>query len=171
MRLLRVVLVNGALSAAVIFLVCFAFEIDRQWPHVLPDGLRLVGWPLLGAGTLLILAAEASFIRAARATGATGDAPARLVTTGPFRCVRNPIYIGAAVTLFGVAFLRRSPTLTLAAVVTIPVIGAYVRWIEEPRLERRFGDQYRRYRRAVPKWVPNCWKSVRSQEEQDFARG
>jgi hypothetical protein len=54
MRLLRVVLVNGALSAAVIFLVCFAFEIDRQWPRVLPDGLRLVGWPLAGR-TLLIL--------------------------------------------------------------------------------------------------------------------
>jgi protein-S-isoprenylcysteine O-methyltransferase Ste14 len=154
MRGFRVILVNAALSAAVIAFAWLGLRADELWSFSLPGGLAYLGWPLLVAGALLILAAEATFLKVSRATGATGDPPPRLVTTGPFRHVRNPIYLGAITLLFAVAFCRSSPTILLAALAAVPGMAAYVRWFEEPRLERRFGDEYRRYREAVPRWLP-----------------
>jgi protein-S-isoprenylcysteine O-methyltransferase Ste14 len=155
---LRVVLINGVLSVAVIVLAWLGLRADVLWPFALPDETVYAGWPLMAVGALLILAAEAAFLKVSRATGATGDPPSRLVTTGPFRCVRNPIYLGAMTLLFAVAFCRRSPTLLLAAFAAVPGMVAYVRWFEEPRLERRFGEEYRRYREAVPRWIPRFRK-------------
>jgi protein-S-isoprenylcysteine O-methyltransferase Ste14 len=60
--------------------------------------------------------------------------------------------------LYAIAFCRSSPTLLLAAFVAVPAMAAYVRWIEEPHLERRFGDEYRRYVESVPRWIPRCRK-------------
>lgn len=154
MRALWVIFINGALSATVIAFSLAAFKADEMWPFVLPAPLIYPGGALLAAGAMLILAAEASFVRKAHATGATGDAPPRLVTSGPFRCVRNPIYLGAALLLLGIALVRRSPTFLVAAFAACPAFAAYVRGIEEPRLERRFGDVYRRYRETVPPWIP-----------------
>jgi protein-S-isoprenylcysteine O-methyltransferase Ste14 len=158
MRGPRVVLINGVLSVAVIALAWLGLRADVLWPFALPDEAVYAGWPLMAVGALLILAAEATFLKVGHATGATGDAPSRLVTGGPFRRLRNPIYLGAGILFFGLAFLRRSPTLLMAALAMAPAMGAYVAWFEEPRLERRFGEEYRRYREAVPRWIPRFRK-------------
>jgi protein-S-isoprenylcysteine O-methyltransferase Ste14 len=169
MRAARVVLVNGAASAGVIAVAWLGLQADRLWPFALPAGLIPAAWPLLAVGTLLILAAEVAFLRTAHATGATGDAPSRLVAAGPFRCVRNPIYLGATLLLFGVDFLRQSPTLLLATLALLPAVEIYVRRFEEPRLERRFGDDYRRYKATVPRWFPRCRKGPMKAEADRLA--
>jgi protein-S-isoprenylcysteine O-methyltransferase Ste14 len=166
MRVARLVLVNGAASAGVIAVAWLGLKADRLWPFALPAGLIPAAWPLLAVGTLMILAAEVTFLRTARATGATGDAPSRLVTAGPFRCIRNPIYFGAALLLLGVVFLRQSPTLLMGTLVGLPAMDLYVRQFEEPRLERRFGADYRRYRAAVPRWFPR-WRKGAAKAETD----
>jgi protein-S-isoprenylcysteine O-methyltransferase Ste14 len=159
---LRVVLINGVLSVAVIALAWLGLRADVLWPFALPAEVVYAGWPLMAVGGMLILAAEATFLRVSHATGATGDPPSRLVTGGPFRWLRNPIYLGAGMVFFGLAFSRRSPTLGIAALAMAAVMGAYVRWFEEPRLERRFGEEYRRYRASVPRWIPRIGKRNRA---------
>jgi protein-S-isoprenylcysteine O-methyltransferase Ste14 len=127
---------------------------DRLWPFRLPGQLVPLAWPLFAAGTLVIALAVASFVAVAHASGGVGGAPQRHVTAGPFRYLRNPIYAGAVLLLFAIAFFRQSPSFLLAAAAFVPAIDAYVRRMEEPRLRVRFGEDYAVYTRAVPRWIP-----------------
>jgi protein-S-isoprenylcysteine O-methyltransferase Ste14 len=152
--ILRLVATNLLLSVLVIAVYSLAFMADRFWPLTLPGQLELLAWPLYILGILLILAAEYSFLSVSRATGAPGNPPQKLVTTGLYRWVRNPIYLGVASLLFGVAFFRSSPTMLLIAFAFLPAIHAFVVLVEEPRTERRLGADYARYKQNVPRWLP-----------------
>jgi protein-S-isoprenylcysteine O-methyltransferase Ste14 len=151
---IRVLAANVALSALMIGAAVLILASDRVWPFRLPAQLVPAFWPLLVVGSLLIVAAVGTFERAARASGAIGDAPGELVTRGPYRLMRNPIYVGVAFLLFGVAFFRQSPSFLVSALVFGALIDVYVRRVEEPRLEARFGDSYAAYKRVVPRWLP-----------------
>jgi protein-S-isoprenylcysteine O-methyltransferase Ste14 len=78
----------------------------------------------------------------------------RLVTTGPYRFVRHPIYASIFSLLLGTGFLISPfPLLALAAVVCIAGIEIRVR-IEESLLESRFGESFLEYRRNAPAYIP-----------------
>jgi protein-S-isoprenylcysteine O-methyltransferase Ste14 len=80
--------------------------------------------------------------------------PREFVATGPFRFVRNPMSLGGAVLMAGIALSHRSALgLGLAAVLFL-VFHLVVVLMEEPGLEKRFGDSYTKYRRNVPRWLP-----------------
>jgi protein-S-isoprenylcysteine O-methyltransferase Ste14 len=76
-----------------------------------------------------------------------------LVTGGPFRFTRNPIYLGDTLMYLGLALLfgRRGPLLLLPGVLAALDRGVIRR--EERYLERRFGRQYRAYRARVRRWL------------------
>jgi protein-S-isoprenylcysteine O-methyltransferase Ste14 len=81
--------------------------------------------------------------------------PQTLVTSGPFRYVRNPIAVGVFACLFGVGFLLHSHSLVfgwLPAFFLLNVIE--LKYVEERELERRFGEGYDAYRRRVPPYLP-----------------
>ncbi len=117
--------------------------------------------PAVWPATLLIAAGAASYVRClwlfatvGRGTPATWDAPNRLVTVGPYRWVRNPIYVGAFLIVLGQAWLFLSPSLLLYAILLALGFHALVVGYEEPTLRRRFGEDYEAYRRGVPRWLP-----------------
>ena len=65
------------------------------------------------------------------------------------------LYAGAVVTaIVGQALWFGQPVLLGYAALVWAVVAAFVRWYEEPNLTRRFGDDYRAYRAAVPGWIP-----------------
>lgn len=72
--------------------------------------------------------------------------------------MRDPIYAGDALLLFGIALLTRSIIMLLVAVFYLPCIVLFVRLVEEPRTERRFGDDYIKYKQSVPRWIPRISK-------------
>jgi protein-S-isoprenylcysteine O-methyltransferase Ste14 len=75
-----------------------------------------------------------------------------LVTEGIFAFTRNPAYAGATSIYVGIALYARSlPALALLPIV-LALLDRLVVSREEAYLERRFGDEYRRYRDAVPRW-------------------
>jgi len=79
--------------------------------------------------------------------------PTALVTVGPYRWTRNPIALSHAAALFGLSLLLGSVSaVTIVVVLAIPVHVAMVH--EEKTLETRFGDAYRAYKAAVPRWIP-----------------
>ena len=82
------------------------------------------------------------------------DAPRRVVAAGPYRWVRNPIYISALLVVLGQAWLFMSlPLLAYAGAMAL-CCHLFVIGYEEPVLRRRFGSAYLEYRRAVPRWLP-----------------
>lgn len=122
-----------------------------SWPY---GAAAVTGGALLvGLGLVPIVLAFVAFVRAG-GTPVPVAAPARLVVSGLYRHVRNPIYVGFLVVLAGQALLFGSAGLVVYAAVAWCVVAVAVRFYEQPRLARRFGAGYERYRHAVPAWIP-----------------
>ena len=76
-----------------------------------------------------------------------------LITSGPYRFSRNPLYLGGNVFVFlGAAMLFGSPAAVLITIIHFPFIDLFVRR-EEKQLERDFGDDWLRYRSRVRRWL------------------
>ncbi len=114
---------------------------------------RAAGAVLIAAGLVPIVASFIEFFRAG-GTPVPVAAPPRLVVSGFYRYVRNPIYVGFLIVLAGEALLFGSRGLLEYALIAWCVGAAAVRWYEEPRLTRAFGAEYQAYRHAVPAWLP-----------------
>lgn len=114
---------------------------------------RVVGGLLMCAGLVPIVR---SFIEFAKADGTPVPlaSPPRLVVSGFYRYVRNPIYVGFLFILAGQAILFGSAGLLEYTAVAWCIGAAAVRFYEEPILARKFGAEYRDYRHAVRAWVP-----------------
>jgi protein-S-isoprenylcysteine O-methyltransferase Ste14 len=120
----------------------------------------VVGAVLIGLGVVPIVQAFVAFVRA-DGTPVPAASPPRLVVSGFYRYVRNPIYVGFLVVLLGEALLFGSVRIVGYAALAWCVGAAAVYFYEEPRLARRFGAEYERFRRAVPAWLPRLrpWTS------------
>ena len=94
------------------------------------------------------------FATVGRGTPGPWDPPQRFVAAGPYRWVRNPMYIAALLVVVGETWLFRSLSLLAYAVVVAIVFHLFVIGYEEPALGRRFGETYAEYRRTVPRWIP-----------------
>lgn len=77
-----------------------------------------------------------------------------LVTSGPYAHTRNPMVFGYFFVLLAIAVLRGSPGVLAGIAMLAPVGLVQIMFFEEPRLERRFGEAYRAYRRRVPRFLP-----------------
>jgi protein-S-isoprenylcysteine O-methyltransferase Ste14 len=107
---------------------------------------------VLGAG--ILLHAFARFVVEGLGTPAPVAPTEHLVVGGLFRHVRNPMHVAVVAVVVGQALVLRSVPLLLYALAVATLQAAFVRWYEEPHLRHRFGDEYVRYRAAVPGWWP-----------------
>jgi protein-S-isoprenylcysteine O-methyltransferase Ste14 len=119
-------------------------------------------WPavaVIALGTALYLWCVWVFAVVGRGTPGPWDAPRRVVAAGPYRWVRNPIYLAALLVVLGEAWLFLSvPLLVYAACIAV-LFHLFVTGYEERTLYRRFGDAYLEYRRTVPRWLPHVPRS------------
>ena len=102
------------------------------------------------------------FVRIGKGTLAPWDPPRRLVVEGPYGYVRNPMITAVLAVLLGEAALFGSPGLLVWFALFIAINFAFFVLYEEPSLERKFGEEYREYKRRVPRWVPRRmpWQSA-----------
>jgi protein-S-isoprenylcysteine O-methyltransferase Ste14 len=114
----------------------------------------LLGAVLIAAGAVLWAWTVRLFARIGRGTLAAWDPTRHLVVAGPYGHVRNPMITAVAGVLLGEAILFGSPALLAWAGVFLAINQMYFLRYEEPGLELRFGDEYRRYKRHVPRWIP-----------------
>jgi protein-S-isoprenylcysteine O-methyltransferase Ste14 len=107
--------------------------------------ISLLAGAAVGAAAVLGIKRAGSAVNVYRPTTA-------LVTTGAFRFSRNPVYFGLTAAYLGIALRARSiPALALLPI-ALALTDRLVVDPEERYLERRFGDEYRAYRDAVPRW-------------------
>ncbi len=108
---------------------------------------------LLG-GLVLFAASQRRFASDGEGTLAPWDPPRRLVVSGPYRYVRNPMISGVLFILIGEAAMLRSAAHALWAAFFLAANVLVITLYEEPRLTEVFGDAYRNYRANVPRVVP-----------------
>ena len=139
--------------------VLFAAIIAMIALDALIPGARLLTWPWRWAGALLIVAGVGLVLVVARLFRRAGttimpfEESSALVVEGPYRASRNPIYLGMAIALAGVAILLG--TLTPWIVIPLFVIAIDRRFVvgEEAMLRARFGAAYDDYRSRVRRWI------------------
>ena len=138
-----------------------------QWqfrpPFFGSNSSRVLGALLIVAGIAPLLDSFARFAVQGQGTPAPILPTKHLVVTGFYRHVRNPMYVGVAVVIFGQAFLFGSVRLLEYAVIVWLAFDVFVRLYEEPKLARTFGDGYREFRENVPRWFPRLspWRQNR----------
>ena len=104
------------------------------------------------AGTAVLLKCVWDFFAVGKGTLAPIDPPKHLVVHGLYRFTRNPMYNGVLAVLIGEAWLFTSVSLIEYTLFVLVLFHLFVVLYEEPTLESSFGESYRIYRRAVPRW-------------------
>lgn len=121
---------------------------------------HLIAYPFAGTGAILLAAGLGIAIyhsRLFKRVGAnilTFNQPTHLVTTGLFRHTRNPMYLGLALALFGIAILfQGAPSSLLLALAFVIICDRWYIRYEEQAMQQRFGEQYRQYCQSTPRWL------------------
>ena len=141
------VFVLAYLAGAGLEAVCFHGHFFSATPLLseIGDIVFLAGAALAAWGWLLF--------RKAKTTRVPGQASSTMVTWGPYRFTRNPMYLGLTIAYLGEAGILRQ----LWPVLLLPLVLAYLNWIvipvEEAKLRQVFGSQYEEYRKRVGRWV------------------
>ena len=127
---------------------------DARLAVTIPAWALPLGWALVFVGALVTLWCVSTFVARGRGTPAPFDPPREFVAVGPYRYVRNPMYIGGALVLAGYGLFERSPSVLLLAAGFLLTMHLFVLFLEEPGLEQRFGASYTAYKQAVNRWLP-----------------
>ena len=150
-----------------IFACIFLFFIFFEFPNYLIEFNENLGLPcwnneagkFVGAG--LIALGILSWLYCAIIFGESGDGtplpaapPTKLVVKGIYRYIRNPIYVAFIVILFGIFLLKGHLLLLFHVLFCFIIFHLYIILREEPLLRLRFGEEYERYVRTVPRWLP-----------------
>jgi len=112
------------------------------------------GLTLILFGLTLMTITISSFIRIGKGTLAPWAPTKRLVIKGPYRYVRNPMILGVMTVLLGEALGLWSKNILIWTGAFILINTVYFLFYEEPNLEKRFGEEYRIYKKHVPRWLP-----------------
>jgi protein-S-isoprenylcysteine O-methyltransferase Ste14 len=113
---------------------------------------RIAGATIALAGAAVLISAFARFAIHGLGTPAPTAPTERLVITGLYRHVRNPMYLAVTATILGQWLLLGRPVLLAYAILFGAIVYAFVRGYEEPTLAARYGAEYERYRAEVPGW-------------------
>ena len=149
---------GGVFFFGLIALFIFAaLQVDKllNFPQLLPASLNIiVSAPILAIGLFLMIWSILNFVRV-KGTPVPFNPPPKLVTTGPYAHVRNPMVTGVFVLLFGLGVLLRS--ISLVSIFT-PLFILFNVWelkaVEERELEKRLGRDYVEYKKRVPMFIP-----------------
>ncbi|MDM0074833.1 isoprenylcysteine carboxylmethyltransferase family protein [Variovorax sp. J2P1-59] len=115
---------------------------------------RVLGAALIVAGLPILLDSFARFALQGLGTPAPVMPPKRLVVTGLYRYVRNPMYVAVTALIAARGLLFGSITLLKYGVIVWAGFFLFVVAYEEPALGAQFGDEYKRYRANVRRWLP-----------------
>jgi protein-S-isoprenylcysteine O-methyltransferase Ste14 len=157
--LVRGIVLVTIFIAAWIGLVIFAKGFDSQIGITLPVALRTAGWILALVGGALGLYCVALFLTIGRGTPAPFDPPQVFVATGPYRYVRNPMYVGGLAALLGVGLILSSISILILGGLFWLLAHVMVVLNEEPGLRKRFGESFVQYTQQVNRWLPRLPRS------------
>lgn len=139
--------------------IAFAPRPGRGWSPLLemPSWERQIALQFIALIALPGVGAVMEFAERGRGTPIPFDPPVRLVTSGIYRYLANPMQMCCTLVLFAWALLLRNGWLLLAPLVSLVYSAGIAEWDEGLDMESRFGDWWQRYRGSVRNWLPR-WK-------------
>lgn len=149
--------VGGFFFGVLVLLVLGALWFDRavRFPKLVPAPLNVIlSVPLISLGTFFALWSVFHFAKV-KGTPVPVNPPPRLVATGPYAHVRNPMVSGLLVAVAGAGVLLRSLSIVFILTPFLVLVGVIeLKMIEEPELEKRLGQEYIEYKKRVPMFIP-----------------
>src|SRR4029453_6962830 len=126
---------------------------DVRWLPTWVGMPTLVGGALVVTGIGLYVAGAVALARIKRDAVGT---PNQLIVEGPYRYVRNPVYLAIVIIVVGLSLLYNAWQVSdiVRPGIFFAVGHLAVVLVEEPATRKRFGEAYEHYRRRVPRWVP-----------------
>ena len=133
----------------------------RVGPQLPTGRWRWLGIASLAVGALALLWCNWEFVVRGRGTAAPYDPPRTLVVQGLYRHVRNPMYVSAFLIVTGIGLWTGAAILFGYSLLLALSYNVFVRYYEEPRLRRVFGQPYVEYCAGVPRWWPRAtpWRN------------
>ena len=141
----------------ILLFIVVSLWVDKflEFPKLLPSSLNIVvSMPILAIGLLLIIWSILHFLKV-KGTPVPFNPPPKLVTTGPYTYVRNPMLTGVFILLFGLGILFNSVSLVFIFTPFFILINVLeLKTVEEPELEKRLGKEYVEYKKRIPMFIP-----------------
>jgi protein-S-isoprenylcysteine O-methyltransferase Ste14 len=154
----------NAIFSIVIMLIAlcfFGYVIPRgiiSWDfHLFPleiGAFRFIGLAPIILGIVTMMGFIWGWILPATGSPLLLDLPKELIVRGSYRFVRNPMYVGVFLILFGEILLFKSSVLLLYLLTLFLFAHLVVVFVEEPMLKHKFGESYEQYCKSVPRWIP-----------------
>ena len=145
-------------SISVLFIGWCALHLRRFDPYL---GVSLPRWTrppglifLIAGGVLVLLCGGILGTRGIYETPGDRFFPREFVAFGPFRYLRNPMSLGGVILMTGLGLYESSASILLLGAAVFLFLHLMVVYVEEPGLEKRFGESYRAYKRSVNRWLP-----------------
>ena len=123
-------------------------------PKVFGYPVNIIGLLLILVGLSIDIYSIRTFVSAGKGSPFPWKPPKRLVASGPYKYVRNPIYVAYFIIISGLAIFTNIPSIFIIAILFMLGIHIGVVLWEEKRLEKRFGRAYLNYKKEVPRWIP-----------------
>jgi protein-S-isoprenylcysteine O-methyltransferase Ste14 len=146
------------LIAALMIGPWLALQFDASFPPIAIGWLRYVGIAMCVIGIPLSLYCAIIIITPGTSRPAPYDAGGTFTVAGPYLYMRNPFMLGVILSLWGEAILLMRIVMIAYAFILTWVIYFWVIFFEEPALTEGLGNEYLRYKKAVPRWFPQFRK-------------
>lgn len=143
-------IISLVLPVTVLIIVPLAIEPDISFHSIVT---LIIGLIFMLAGLSVLVWTISTFIRIGKGTLAPWSPTKKLVTGGIYGHVRNPMIMGVLTTLIGESLALYSERIMWWAILFFFINTLYFVVYEEPDLERKFGDEYREYKRSVSRWI------------------
>ena len=162
-RMIRsIIILPGTVLVFIPAIILLMTQGSRFHPDISsPDEILFwVAILLAGIGVMFSMWTARLFMKFGDGTPAPWDPPRKMVIRGPYRHVRNPMITSVLVNLLAEAIFFRSWPMAFWMLIFFLGNAVYFPLVEEKGLEKRFGDDYLRYKTHVPRWIPRfrAWK-------------
>lgn len=144
-------IISLALPVLVLLLVPYWIEKNLSVAHY---GFLLIGMVFIIMGIIMMIHTITIFIKTGNGTLAPWSPTKKMVIKGLYRYVRNPMITGVIIILIGESLAFHSFKILIWALIFFVINNLFFVLYEEPDLERKFGDEYKNYKKNVPRWIP-----------------
>jgi protein-S-isoprenylcysteine O-methyltransferase Ste14 len=143
-----IIIVPSLLLSIFHFVILWSFQIYAEIV------LFIAGVLFIGTGFIFLYSTITLFIKKGEGSIAPWNPTRKLIVTGFYSHVRNPMHIGVFLILTGESIMLGSLSQILWSLLFIICNLIYIPSVEEQKLAERFGDDYKIYRKNVPRWIP-----------------